>query len=233
MTGTLYGVGLGPGDPELLTLKAHRLIGSADVIAYPTLAGSESFARAIVADLIPESTPEIRIDIPMTEAREPAQTSYDEGATAIADALDRGKDVVALCEGDPLFYGSFMYLHGRLSGEYQVEIVPGVTSMTACAARAGLPLAARNEMVSVIPAPLPEEALAKKLEAADTAVIMKLGRHLPKVRRVIASAALEDRAVYIERATLSSERCHPLAEAPDSAPYFSMILVAKGADPWL
>lgn len=233
MNGTLYGVGLGPGDPELLTLKAHRLICRAPVIAYPTLAGGSSFARAIAADFIPETAREIVMDIPMTTARQPAQTAYDSGAEKIAFELEKGNDVIALCEGDPFFYGSFMYLFARLSERFKTEIVPGVTSMTACAAAQGLPLAARNEVLTVIPGPLDEARMTARVEEADSLVIMKVGRHLPKIRRVLDAADLTSRAAYIERATLPNEVRLPFAEAPEKAPYFSMILVTKGADPWL
>lgn len=231
--GVLYGVGLGPGDPELITLKAARLIGAADVVAYPTLAGAESFARAIAADLIGPGTPEIVMDVPMSVERAPAQAAYDEGAAAIRSALDRGHDVVCLCEGDPFFYGSFMYLFARLSGDYRVEVVPGVTSVTACAARAGLPLAARNERLTVLPGPLPETELRDRIAGAESVVIMKVGRHLAKIRAVIDDLGLTPQAVYVERATLPEEVVLPLADAPQTAPYFSMILLTKGADPWL
>ncbi|MFT6223434.1 MAG: precorrin-2/cobalt-factor-2 C20-methyltransferase [Paracoccaceae bacterium] len=233
LPGTLHGVGLGPGDPELMTLRAARLIGSARVIAYPTLAGADSFARQIAQAHIHPDAVEIRIDLEMSTERAPAQAAYDAGAAKIAAELDKGHDVVALCEGDPFFYGSFMYLHARLADRYRVTVVPGVTSMTACAATAALPLAARNEVMTILPAPLDEATLAARLATADTAVIMKIGRHLPKLRRVLAAAGLTGHAVYIERATLESEKVMPLAQAPEKAPYFSMILVTKGADPWL
>lgn len=233
MTGTLYGVGLGPGDPELLTLKAHRLICAAKVIAYPTLAGGDSFARSIAAEFFPEDAEQIVIDVPMTTAREPAQAAYDQAAEDIARHLENGHDVITLCEGDPFFYGSFMYLFARLSERFPTEIVPGVTSMTACAAAQGLPLAARNDVLTVIPGPLDEATMAARIRDAETAVIMKVGRHLSKIRRVLATADLADRAAYIERATLPNEVRVPLSDAPETAPYFSMILVTKGADPWL
>ncbi len=231
--GTLYGVGLGPGAPDLLTLRAARLIAGAGVVAYPTLAGGASFARAIAADLIPAGAEEIVMDVPMTTERAPAQAAYDEGAARIAAVLGAGRDVVCLCEGDPFFYGSFMYLFARLSDRFRVEVVPGVTSVTACAARAGMPLAARNEGLTVLPGPLPEAALRARIAAAESVVIMKVGRHLPKIRAVIEALGLTARAVYVARATLPDEVVLPLAEAPDSAPYFSMILITKGADPWL
>jgi len=233
MTGTLYGVGLGPGAPDLLTLRAARLIESARVIAYPSLAGGDSFARSIAADLIPTTAREIIMDVPMTTERAPAQTAYDTGAAEIATALDAGEDVICLCEGDPLFYGSFMYIHARLKERYTVEVIPGVTSVTACAARAALPLAARNERLTILPGPLAEDALKAEITRADSVVIMKVGRHLAKIRRVLSALDLADQAVYVERASLPEEVCLPLSQAPEKAPYFSMILLTKGADPWL
>jgi len=233
MSGKLYGLGLGPGDPDLMTLRAARLIGAARVIAYPTLAGGDSFARAIAAGLIAPGTREIAISIPMSVERAPAQAAYDAGAAEIATVLDAGDDVVCLCEGDPFFYGSFMYLFARLSGRYEVEVVPGVTSLTACAARAGRPLVARNERLTVLPGPLPEDELRARIEGAESVVIMKVGRHLPKLRAVIEALELTAQSAYVERATLPDEKVMPLADAPAQAPYFSMILITKGADPWL
>ncbi|WP_179379270.1 precorrin-2 C(20)-methyltransferase [Jannaschia marina] len=231
MTGTLYGVGLGPGDPDLVTRRAARLIEGAGVVAYPSLAGGDSFARAIAADLIRPDAEEIRMDVPMTRERSPAQAAYDAGADRIATALEAGQDVVCLCEGDPLFYGSFMYVYARLKDRFPVEVVPGVTSVTACAAAAGMPLSARNEVMTVLPGPLPDDALREHLRTADTLVVMKVGRHLPRLRTLLAAEGLS--GTYIARATLGAEVVLPLAEAPDDAPYFSMILVTKGADPWL
>ena len=233
MSGTLYGVGLGPGDPDLMTLRAHRLISGAEVVAYPALAGADSFARSIAASAIPDGAREIVMDVPMTTAREPAQAAYDKGAAEIAEALEAGQDVICLCEGDPFFYGSFMYLFARLSDRFQVEVVPGVTSITACAAKAGLPLAARNERLTVLPGPLPEDELRARIEGAESVAIMKVGRHLSKIRGVIDALGFTDQAVYIERASLPDEVVCTLRQAPEKAPYFSMILLTKGADPWL
>lgn len=233
MTGKLYGVGLGPGDPDLMTLRAHRLIAGATVVAYPALAGGDSFARAIAADVIPAGAREIVMDVPMTVDRAPAQAAYDKGAAEIAAALEAGEDVICLCEGDPFFYGSFMYLFARLSERFEVEVVPGVTSITTCAARAGVPLAARNERLTVLPGPLPEAELRSRIEGAESVAIMKVGRHLAKIRSVIASLGLTEKAMYIERASLPEEVVCPLSEAPEKAPYFSMILLVKGGDPWL
>lgn len=233
MTGKLYGVGLGPGDPELMTLRAHRLISGASVIAYPALAGAASFARSIAADVIAKDAREIVMDVPMSVERAPAQAAYDTGAAEIAKALQAGEDVVVLCEGDPFFYGSFMYLFARLSERFETEVVPGVTSITTCAARAGMPLAARNERLTVLPGPLPEAELRTRIEGAESVAIMKVGRHLTKIKGVIDALGLTGSAVYVERASLPEEVVLPLADAPEKAPYFSMILLTKGADPWL
>jgi len=233
VSGRLYGIGLGPGNPELMTLKAHRLIAAADVVAYPALQDGDSFARSIAAGVIREDAEEIVISVPMTQARGPAQAAYDKGAAAIAARLEAGRDVVVLCEGDPLFYGSFMYLLSRLSGRFDCEVVPGVTSVTACAAALRQPLTARNETLTVLPGPLEEDALRARIAAAEAVAIVKVGRHLAKIRRVLKGLGLAGRAGYVERATLPNERVMRLADAPDDAPYFSMVLIAKGNDPWL
>ena len=233
MTGKLYGIGLGPGDPELMTLKAHRLITTADVIAYPSLEGGDSFARAIAGQFIPETAQEIVVEIPMSVERGPAQAAYDAGAENIATQLRLGKDVVVLCEGDPFFYGSFMYLYSRLSDEFETEVVPGVTSVTTCAAMVGKPLSARNEVLTIIPGPLAEDKLEARIAAAEAVAIMKVGRHLPKIRAVLERLNLTNHASYIERASLPNQVVLPLNDAPITAPYFSMILVTKGNDPWL
>ncbi|WP_346432292.1 precorrin-2 C(20)-methyltransferase [Breoghania sp. L-A4] len=216
-----------------MTLKAHRLITGASVIAYPAPDTGESFARSIAADFIPAGTTEIPIVVPMRSERFPAQEVYDGAARAIAGHLDAGRDVVVLCEGDPFFYGSFMYLFERLADRYPSEIVPGVTSMTACAAALRRPLAARNDQLSVIPATLPESALRARLASCDAAAIIKLGRHLPKVRGILHELGLTESAGYVERATLDTQKAGRLSDiAPDAAPYFSMILIYKGDEPW-
>ena len=233
MTGTLYGIGLGPGDPELMTLKAARLLGACSVIAYPALPGTASIARSIGAAHIPGGRREIVLEIPMKTDRTPAQSAYDRGASDIAAALENGDDVALLCEGDPLFYGSFMYLHARLSDRFRTVVVPGVSSIMAGAALLQMPLAARNETLAVLPAPLPDETLRPRMEQADSFAILKLGRHLPRVRALLDDLGLTGMASYVERATTTGEKACPLAKAPPNAPYFSMILVSKGGDPWL
>lgn len=233
MTGRLYGLGVGPGDPELITLKALRLLRSAAVVAYPTLEEGASFARSIVAQYLSEEQQELPIRVPMTTAREPAQQAYDGAAAEMAEHLAAGRDVAVLCEGDPFFYGSFMYLFGRLAERFPVEVVPGVSSLTACAAVLGQPLAARNDVLTVLPAPLPDETLKARLAEVEAAAIIKLGRHLPRVRALIAAEGLTERARYVERATLPDQHLVPLAEVGEvAAPYFSMILVHRRGEAW-
>lgn len=225
MTGTLYGVGTGPGDPDLLTLKAHRLICAAEVIAYPAPDSGESFARRIVADVIPKNAREVPIVIPMRAERFPAQEIYDAAAEALAQDLLQGRDVVVLCEGDPFFYGSFMYLFARLAERFPTEIVPGVSSLGAVTAAARHPLCARADVLTVLPATLDEAELEARLAATDAAAIMKLGRHFPKARAVIDRLGLTERAHLVRHASLPDEAVMPLAEAPSETPYFSMIVI--------
>ncbi len=233
MTGTLFGIGVGPGDPELLTVKAVRLLGRMPVVAYPAPLVGDSMARSIAAAHLPADSVEIALRMPF-DPKKRADDVYDAGAAAIAAHLAAGRDVAVLCEGDPLFYGSFLYLFARLAGRFPVQVVPGVSSMMACAAALGHPLTARDDALVVIPAPRPEEDIERLLGAAEAAVIMKLGRHLPKVRRVLCRLGLAERALYIERAGLPDQRIRPLAEAArdPAPPYFAMILVHRRGTAW-
>lgn len=233
MTGTLYGLGVGPGDPELITLKALRLLRTVDLVAYPALEEGDSLARAIVADHLPAGVEEYAIRIPMQVERDPAQAVYDRAAAHLGAALAAGRSVAVLCEGDPFFYGSFMYLFGRLAARHRVEVVPGVSSLTACAARLGNPLAARNDTLVVLPAPLDDETLAARLDGVDAAAIIKVGRHFPRIRALLARLGLAGRARYVERATMAAERVLPLdAVEGDGAPYFSTILIHRRGEAW-
>lgn len=233
MTGTLYGIGVGPGDPELITLKAHRILRQSYVVAYPQPDTGPSFARSIVGHFLTADQLEIPIIVPMDTSRHPAKAVYDAAAQTIAHHLDAGSDVVVLCEGDPFFYGSFMYLHERLVGLYPVEIVAGVSSMMAAAAGIGRPLAARNDVLSVIPGPLENERIRAQIEGADAVAIIKLGRHLPRIRSLIDEMGLTGNSAFVERVSLENEKLLPLADAPLDAPYFSMILIYKGAEKWV
>lgn len=233
MSGILYGVGLGPGDPELMTLKAHRLISNAKVIAYPAPDSGESFARSIASAAIREDAQEIPIIVPMRVDRFPAQEIYDKAAEDIAAVLETGQDVVTLCEGDPFFYGSFMYLFERLTGRYRIEIVPGVTSLTACAAQLERPLTSRNDVMTVIPGPLSDEDIRRRIDEAQAVAIMKVGRHLGRLRALLDGMGLLERAGYVERASLPQQKVRRLIDVEaETAPYFSMILIYKGEEAW-
>jgi precorrin-2/cobalt-factor-2 C20-methyltransferase len=233
MSGTLYGLGIGPGDPELITVKALRLLKAAPVVAYPAPENGESLARAIVAPLLPVGQTEVPIRVPLVTERFPAREVYDRAAESLGEHLTARRDVAVLCEGDPFFYGSFMYLFARMAERFPVEVVPGVSSLTACAAVLGAPLAARNDVLTVIPAPLDEAALKARLSSGDAAAIIKLGRHFAKVRRVLDELGLTREARYIERATMESQRILPLDSVdPQDVPYFSMILLHKRGEAW-
>ncbi|GEO85009.1 MULTISPECIES: precorrin-2 C(20)-methyltransferase [Alphaproteobacteria] len=233
MTGKLYGLGLGPGDPELITLKAHRILTGVPVVAYPAPDTGPSFARQIAAPYLGAHQQEVPIVVPMRVERFPAQEIYDQAAETLSRHLDAGLDVAVLCEGDPFFYGSFMYLFERLSGRYESEIVPGVSSMMAAAAALGRPLAARNDVLSVVPGPLDDEAMRARIDVAGAVAIIKVGRHFARVRALIEAMGLTDCAGYVERVSLAEQRVLPLASVPESvAPYFSMILIYKGGEGW-
>jgi precorrin-2/cobalt-factor-2 C20-methyltransferase len=227
-SGRVHGIGVGPGDPELMTLKGLRLLRAAAVVAYPAPQDGDSFARAIVAEFLSPQQIELAIRVPMVPERFPAQEVYDRAAADLAEHLAAGRDVAVLCQGDPFFYGSFMYLFARLAERHPVEVVPGVSSLTACAAAAGLPLAARDDSLVILPAPLAEERLAARLADAEAAAIIKLGRHYPKVRRVLGRLGLVEHARYVERATLPNERVGALPPEDAEIPYFAMVLVRKG-----
>ncbi|MFQ5984021.1 MAG: precorrin-2 C(20)-methyltransferase [Alphaproteobacteria bacterium] len=231
--GTLWGLGVGPGDPELITLKALKLLRASPVVAYPAPEDGPSLARAIAAPHIAEGKVEIAIRMPLEAGRFPSEEVYDRAAATIAGHLEAGRDVAALCEGDPFFYGSFMYLFARLAGRFGVEVVPGVSSLVACPAALGAPLAARNDTLVVLPAPLPEERLRDRLREVEAAAIIKVGRHLGKVRRVVDALGLMDRARYVEHATMAGQRTCRLARLDaDAAPYFSMVLVHRRGEAW-
>lgn len=231
--GCLHGVGLGPGDPELLTVKAVRVIERAPVVAYFAKAGRRGHARTIVEPWLSGQT-ELPLLFPVTTEIPFVHPDYgcrlrgcyEAAAAAIAAHLDEGRDVALLCEGDPLFYGSFMHVHARLKGRYRTTICAGVTGMAGCWAAAGTPITWGDDVLTVLAGTLPREVLARRLADTDAAVIMKLGRNFGKVRAALAEAGLTERAIYVERGTMAGERILPLADKlDDEAPYFSLVLV--------
>ena len=232
-SGTLFGLGVGPGDPELITMKSLRLLRSVPVIAYPAPEQGDSLARAIIAPHLPGGQTEIAMRMPMVASRFPAQEVYDRAAGEIGGHLAAGRDVAVLCEGDPFFYGSFMYLFERMAADFSVEVVPGVSSLTACAAALDAPLAARNDVLSVVPATLPADDIAARLNAADAVALIKVGRHFGKLRTILDTLGLTAHARYVQHATMASQIVLPLdSVTPEEVPYFSMILVHRRGQAW-
>jgi precorrin-2 C20-methyltransferase/precorrin-3B C17-methyltransferase len=232
--GRLYGVGVGPGDPDLITVKALKAVRSADTVAYLSARHGRSNARGIVAAELRRGQRELPLIYPLTTETTDHPDGYDgaiaefydQAAAAVAAELDAGRDVAILCEGDPFFYGSYMYLHDRLAQRYETDVIPGVCSVMAGAARLGRPLVRRDTELAILPGTLPEAELARRLAHGQAAAIMKLGRNFAKVRRAVERAGAADRALYIERATMTEERAIPLAAVdPAAVPYFSLILV--------
>jgi precorrin-2/cobalt-factor-2 C20-methyltransferase len=238
--GALIGVGVGPGDPELLTLKAIRVLKEVEVIAHFAKAGNASNARATIVGHIRPDVTELTFRYPVTteiprntrDYCDRMRTFYDDSAAAVAAHLDAGRRVAVICEGDPLFYGSYMHLHVRLAARYPTEVVAGVTGMSGCWSAVATPMAQGNDVFTVLPGTLSENELERRLEDANCAVIMKLGRNLPKVRRALRRAGRLDRAIYVERGTTANAASMRLtAKLDDEAPYLSMVLVPGWEEP--
>lgn len=234
MSGRLIGVGTGPGDPELLTLKAAKAIAAAGVVAYFAKRGNGSNARAIAAAQIRPGAIELPLHYPVTteiSKEDPAYRRaidgfYEESARAVEAHLRAGRNVAVLSEGDPLFYGSYMHLHVRLARRYPTEVVAGVSAMSGCWSAVGLPIAQGDDVLSVLPGTLVEEELRRRLAGADACVVMKVGRNLPKIRRALVSAGRLDEAIFVERGTMEGMAAMRLAEkGDDEAAYFSIVLV--------
>lgn len=232
--GALYGVGLGPGDPELVTVKAARLIGAAGAIAYFAKQGRESHARKIAQAYFRPGCEELLLAYPMTTERpfyqpeyvEALRRFYEESAVRLAVILSQGRSVALLCEGDPMFYGSFMHVFVRLRSRFRTEICAGVSGMSGCFAAARQPMTWGDDVLTVVPATLEEDVLERRLAEADAAVIMKLGGNFPKLRRVLTRLGLIERAIYVERGTMADEKIMSFCEKrDDSAPYFAMALL--------
>ena len=233
--GTLYGVGLGSGDPELMTLKAARILRDTKLISYFSKGGKTGHARAIMAEHITDTHEEIPLvypvttEYPVTDPRYETFISnfYEQSSVQIAGRLQAGEDVAVLCVGDPFFYGSFMHLYRRLSDKFPCEVVAGVPAMAGCWSAAGVPITWGDDVLTVLPATLPEAELLTKLQATDAAVIMKLGKGFSKARRAIIQAGMLERAIYIEYGTMENQKILPLSgKQDDHAPYFSMIIIA-------
>lgn len=233
MKGTLIGVGTGPGDPELLTVKAQSVLQNADVVAYFAKRGRKGNARRTVESVLKPSVVELPLDYPVTTEIDKADSDYIDAiqgfyaaaAARVESHLREGRDVAVLSEGDPLFYGSYMHLHVRLAPRYPTRVIPGITAMSGCWSQAGLPIVQGDDILSVLPGTLAEAELIRRLSDTEGFVIMKVGRNLAKIRRALAAAGKLDGAIYVERGTMDGTRTQRLAEKQDDeAPYFSLVL---------
>ena len=235
MSGVLRIVGVGPGDPELVTVKAARLIAAASAIAYFARRGSMGHARSIAGRYMRSAVEELRLEYPFTTEVAVTDPAYRRGiddfhdtvAAGFAARLSAGGEIVLLCEGDPFFFGSSMHLFDRLSKRFAVEVVPGISAMSGAWSQAALPIAHGDDVLSVLPGTLDEATLGARLAASDAAVVMKVGRHLPRIRAALGAAGKLERALYVERATQAGTVSVPLAARDMSlaAPYFSIVLV--------
>lgn len=233
MMGRIICAGLGPGDPDLLSVRSDRLIRQAHHVAYFRKAGRAGQARRIVEGMLRPDVVEHPMDYPVTteipfdhpDYNRVLAAFYDDWADRLA-VLAEGHEVVVLCEGDPLFYGSFMHLHSRLQGRAEVEIVPGIPGMVGCWNAADLPITWGDDVLSVLAGTLPEEDLARHAATADALVVMKTGRNLPKVRRALATAGRLEDAWLVERGTMPGQRIQRLVEVDgEDCPYFAIVLV--------
>jgi precorrin-2/cobalt-factor-2 C20-methyltransferase len=238
--GRLFGLGVGPGDPELITLKALRILQACPVVVSFSAVNRVSNARRVISGYLRPEQEEVALVYPITTEAVPEGRTYetllidfyDAAAAHLGAVLDGGRDVAVVCEGDPFFYGSFMYLHNRLGHRYRSEVVPGVASIVAGAAALGAPLVCLDETLSILSGTLPAAELEARLRQSEAAVIMKLGRNLAKVRAAVERAGLLDRAHYVERVTMAEERLLPLKDADAArAPYFSMVVIPSATAP--
>lgn len=241
MSGTVYGVGLGPGDPDLMSVRADRLLRQAKHVAFFRKAGRKGQARRIVDGMIPDDAVELAMEypitteIPVSDPRYNRQLSafYAECAERLSAVAAKGEDVVVLCEGDPFFYGSFMHLYSRLNGYVPVEVVPAITGMSAAWTATGLPVTWGDDVLTVLMGTLSEKDLVRRMADTDALVVMKIGRNMDKVRRALHAAGLYDDAWLVEFAAMPNQRVRRLEEVGDGvAPYFSIIVVhGKGRRP--
>lgn len=232
--GRLWGVGLGTGDPKLMTLRAVEVIQAADVVAYHSARHGRSNARRIAEQWIREDHVEEHLVYPLTTEttdhpggyRGAIEEFYEEAAERLAAHLDAGRSVAILSEGDPLIYSSYQHMHKRLAHRYETETVPGVSSIQASVAALGVPLTEDREVLTVLPGTLPAEELAARIASTDSAVILKMGRTFPAIREALETAGRLDDAWYVERATMAEQRVERLADVdPSSVPYFSMAVL--------
>ncbi len=232
--GTLYGVGLGPGDPDLLSVRADRLVRGASKVAFFRKAGRAGQARTIVDGMLGAGVSELPMEYPVTteipldDPRYNAILSdfYARCAAQLKALVEAGEDVVVLCEGDPFFYGSFMHLYTRLKDHVPVEVVPAITGMSGAWTATGAPITWGDDVLSVVMGTLDVDELTRHMRAADALVVMKIGRNIEKVCRSLKAADKYDQAWLVEYATMAKQRVAKLSDTDSSAaPYFSIIVV--------
>jgi precorrin-2/cobalt-factor-2 C20-methyltransferase len=233
-TGTIWGVGLGPGSPDLMSVRADRLLREATHVAFFRKAGRAGRARTIVEGMLKPGATEIAMEYPVTTeiaVEDPAYADclagfYAETAARLRATAEGGQDVVVLCEGDPFFYGSFMHLHSRLREHVPVRVVPAITGMSAAWTVTDIPITWGDDVLTVLPGTMPEAELARRMADTDAIVVMKIGRNLPKVRAALTAAGKLDRAWLVECASMAGERVVRLSEAGEgTVPYFSIVIV--------
>ncbi|MBV1692285.1 precorrin-2 C(20)-methyltransferase [Novosphingobium sp. G106] len=232
-TGTIHGVGLGPGAQDLLSVRADRLVRSARHVAYFRKAGKPGQARRIVEGMLRDDVIELPMEYPVTTEIPVADPRYNallaafyaECTQRLAALTGTGEDVVVLCEGDPFFYGSFMHLYTRLSGQVSIGVVPGITGMSGAWTACGQPMTWGDDVLTVIMATMPEEELTRRIRDTDALVVMKIGRNLAKLRRAVTAVGRQDEAYLVEYAAMADQRVTPLREAESVTPYFSILLI--------
>ena len=232
--GRLYGIGLGPGDPELVTVKSLNALRASSVVAWFAKKGRKGHARTIIEPHMPKEVIELPLIYPVTteipfdhpDYNEQLSRFYEESAAILAHHLDQGYNVALLCEGDPLFYGSFMHPYVRLKDRYAVTICPGITGMSGCWTATGVPMTWGDDILTVLPGTLPKPKLVEHLTRADAVVIMKIGKNFEKICEAFRETGLMERAFYVERGTMDEEIVMPLGNKKDGgAPYFSIIIM--------
>ncbi|WP_294391411.1 precorrin-2 C(20)-methyltransferase [uncultured Sphingomonas sp.] len=231
--GTIHGVGLGPGAADLMSVRADRLVRGARHVAYFRKAGRPGRARRLVDGMLRADLVEYAMEYPVTTEIAVTDPAYNDQLAAFYAECTRhltavaqtGEDVVVLCEGDPFFYGSFMHLHARLAGRVPVQVVPGITGMSGAWTASGRPITWGDDVLTIAAATLPEEELTRRIRDTDALVVMKIGRHLPKLRRAIAAAGRMEAAWLVEYAAMPEQRVVPLTQTGDVAPYFAIVLI--------
>lgn len=231
--GRIYGVGLGPGARDLMSVRADRLIRGARYVAYFRKAGRRGHARKIVDGMLSDEVVELPLEYPVTTeipVHDPRYNQclsafYEASVQGLLECVQTGHDVVVLCEGDPFFYGSFMHLYTRLHGRVEVSVVPGISGMSAAWTVSGRPITWGDDVMTVLMGTLPEARLTEHIARTDALVVMKIGRNLQKIRRALNAAGRQDEAWLIEYAAMDGERVMPLSEADEVAPYFSILLI--------